>query len=125
MTALIIDSSGSQVFLALAQDGLITSTLILPDGRQMSKTLLPSIQSLVGDKKPDYVAVGTGPGTFTGTRVGALTGMTLAFAWKIPCYPFSSTLLPDLEFIVSSTYQQFILKSPTPQIDLVYISKGS
>jgi tRNA threonylcarbamoyl adenosine modification protein YeaZ len=123
MTALIIDSSGSEVYLALAHQGLITSTLILPDGRQMSKTFLPAIQTLLADQIPDYIAVGTGPGSFTGTRVGVLTGMTLAFAWNIPCYPFLSTLLPDFGLIASSTYQQFILKSPAPQIDLVYISK--
>jgi tRNA threonylcarbamoyl adenosine modification protein YeaZ len=122
MTALILDSSGAQVFLALADKGKVVSHLILPEARQMSKTFLPAIETLVGHHTLDYIAVGKGPGTFTGTRVGAITAQTLAFAWKIPCLSFSSTLLPDVETIASLTYQQFLLDTPTSHIELVYIS---
>ena len=36
------------------------------------------------------IAVCTGPGLFTGTRVGAMTAKTLAYSADIPLFPFSS-----------------------------------
>jgi tRNA threonylcarbamoyladenosine biosynthesis protein TsaB len=124
MTALIIDTSGSHGFLALSAEGKIVQTIALPSGRELSKLLFSSILSF-GNIKIEFVAVGTGPGTFTGTRVGATVAQALAFGWNVPLVEFASTLLPDLSAIGHSTYQSFLLGHTTSQIELVYISPTS
>ncbi len=121
MTTLIIDTSGCEGVLALAAEGKIVQIISLPQGRELSKFLFSSILSF-DKQKFDFIAVGKGPGTFTGTRVGAITAQALAFGWNIPLIGFSSTLLPDLHEIARSTYQSFLSGATTSQIELVYIS---
>ncbi len=121
MSGLILDTSGTQAFLALAEQGICLTQKIIPEARHLSKFLLPSIQSILQDKTPDYIAIGIGPGSFTGTRIGAMVCKTLSFAWKIPLISFSSTLLPDLESIAQLTFKKFLEKEVSSQIELVYI----
>lgn len=108
--------------MALAHEGQIVETLTLAQGRHLSKFLFPSITSLVKGR-PNFIAVGKGPGTFTGTRVGAMAGWSLAYGWNIPLVSFSSSLLPDLALIAQTTYQSFLSNDLSSQIELVYISK--
>jgi tRNA threonylcarbamoyladenosine biosynthesis protein TsaB len=119
MTALIIDTSGSDGILAYAKDGEIVRSITLPAGREMSKKLFSSIL-LFDKRKFDFIAVGKGPGTFTGTRVGAMAGQALAFGWEIPLIGFSSTL--TLSEIAQQTYRSFLAGETSSQIELVYIS---
>lgn len=121
MTSLIIDTSGSVGVIAIAVEGKITHNIPLPAGRDLSKILFSTISSF-GEIKFDFIAVGKGPGTFTGTRVGAMTAQALAFGWRIPLIAFSSTLLPNIDEIAQSTYQSYLSKDTTSQIELVYIS---
>jgi tRNA threonylcarbamoyl adenosine modification protein YeaZ len=122
MTSLILDTTKNEAYLALAENGIVASETIITDGKQLSKFLLPSIESILQARKPDFIAIGTGPGSFTGTRIGAMVAKTLAFAWNVPLIPFSSTLLPDLAAIAASTYETFAAGTAPPQIELVYIS---
>ena len=122
MTALIIDTSGSLSCIALSLQGKLIQFLSLPQGRELSETLFNSIISLSFNKKIDFIAVGIGPGTFTGTRVGAASAQSLSYGWSIPLVPFSSLLLPDLPTIAEETYQSF-LSGAIPNFKLVYISK--
>ncbi|MFN3330259.1 MAG: tRNA (adenosine(37)-N6)-threonylcarbamoyltransferase complex dimerization subunit type 1 TsaB [Pyrinomonadaceae bacterium] len=122
MSCLIIDTSGSEGYLAAAYQGKILQTKTLTQGRQLSKFLFPSILSLF-ESSPDFIAIGIGPGTFTGTRVGAIAGQSLAYGWGIPLVSFSSSLLPDLSQIALTTYQSFLSNNLSSQIELVYISK--
>ncbi len=124
MTALIIDTSGSAGIIVYAKDGKIVQSLALPQGRDLSKNLFPLIAGF-DNIKFEFVAVGQGPGTFTGTRVGAMAAQALAFGWDIPLIGFSSTLLPNLPQIALETYQTFLDASPSTQIELVYISPST
>jgi tRNA threonylcarbamoyl adenosine modification protein YeaZ len=125
MTALIIDTSGNQAFVAIAQEGRIVSKNIIIEGKQLSKFLLTSIETILQGSKPNFITIGTGPGSFTGTRIGAMVAKTLSYAWEIPLIPFSSKLLPDLQNIAETTYLTYTSDNLVSEIELVYISPSS
>jgi tRNA threonylcarbamoyl adenosine modification protein YeaZ len=122
MLSLIIDTTGSQAFIGLAENGSLLSQIIISEGRQLSKFLLPSIQSILQASTPNYIAIGTGPGSFTGTRVGGIVAQSLSYGWNIPLISFSSTLLPDLDAIAALSYEKYLSGEGSSQIELVYIS---
>jgi len=122
MLALIIDTTGSQAFLGLSKNGTLVSKTIISEGRQLSKFLLPSIQSILQACTPNFIAVGIGPGSFTGTRVGGIIAQSLSYGWNIPLISFSSTLLPDLDAIAAFSHEKYLQGKNSPQIELVYIS---
>jgi tRNA threonylcarbamoyl adenosine modification protein YeaZ len=125
MTALIIDTSGTQAFVAVANEGNIVSQNIITEGKQLSKFLLTSIETILQGSKPIFIAIGIGPGSFTGTRIGAMVAKTLSYAWQIPLIPFSSKLLPNLEKIGEITYLSYTSGNLVSEIELVYISPSS
>ena len=64
MLSLIIDTTGAQAFIGLAENGSLLSKIIISEGRQLSKFLLSSIQSILQARIPIYIAIGTGPGKY-------------------------------------------------------------
>jgi len=88
MRFLIIDTSGPDSFVSLC-DEIATQTKHLPSLKQ-SQTLIPTIQTLLNDQPIDFIGIGIGPGSFTGTRVGVMSAKTLGFALDIPLISFCS-----------------------------------
>jgi|JI10StandDraft_1071094.scaffolds.fasta_scaffold03375_22 tRNA threonylcarbamoyl adenosine modification protein YeaZ len=88
---IIIDTSGPDSFVVLSKNGRLFIEYLPP--MKQSETLLPALQKLLENEVIDFIAVGTGPGSFTGTRVGVMTAKTLAFAKDLPLLPFCSLIL--------------------------------
>ncbi len=60
--------------------------------RGAERLLLPSIECILSGRVPDLVAVASGPGTFTGLRVGMSTAMGLALGWNCPVVGVSALM---------------------------------
>ena len=92
---LVIDTSTAVMSIAL-MDGerlLVESNQIVE--RRHSDKLLPAIKELITSagltmQDIDGVAVGRGPGTYTGVRIGVTTAKTLAWSLSVPLLGISS-----------------------------------
>ena len=91
-----IDTATSRAVIAIGDGGgAVIAADAWPAGQRHSEELLPRIDSLlrgVAITPADLAAivVGTGPGAFTGLRVGLATGKTLAHELNVPIVGISS-----------------------------------
>ncbi|WP_420422003.1 tRNA (adenosine(37)-N6)-threonylcarbamoyltransferase complex dimerization subunit type 1 TsaB [Simkania sp.] len=95
MKFLVIETSGDKNFVLLFNGNELTQSSL--PMREQRDHLLPAIDRLLENAQLklsdlDFIAVGNGPGSFTGTRIGVLTAKTLSFANKLPLIPFCSFL---------------------------------
>ena len=81
---LALDTATTRIVVALgATDGTMLAEASWPAGYRHGETLLPAIERLLGEHGVDRsqiaaIVVGTGPGAFTGLRVGIATAKGLA-----------------------------------------------
>lgn len=101
MKQLLIETSQTRGAIALAHGGELLSSHTFGQSPEALKILLPSIQTLLREnnwelKELESIAVGIGPGSYTGMRVGITVAHTLAFALKLPIVSFCSlfTFIP-------------------------------
>jgi tRNA threonylcarbamoyl adenosine modification protein YeaZ len=87
---LAIDTATTQVVIASGSpDGEIDGLTTWPAGYRHGETLLPSIARFLGEQnlrrsRLTGIIVGTGPGAFTGLRVGIATAKGLAHGLGLP-----------------------------------------
>ena len=92
---LAIATATAQVSVAVSGPEGTAGALSLRAGRRHGETLAPAIRSItslagVPLTSVDRIAVDTGPGLFTGLRVGVATAKALGAALEVPLVPSSS-----------------------------------
>ena len=89
MYVLGIEAATPVAGVAVVEDGRILTERLVNNRRTHSVNLLPMIQAVIEEagitpKQIDAVAVSSGPGSFTGLRIGLTTAKTLAWVWQVP-----------------------------------------
>lgn len=89
MYVLAFDTATDVVTVAVGRNGEPLGAVQVAAGREHAERLVPLIGSLVADTKVALdrlgaIAVGVGPGRFTGLRVGVTTAKVMAQALRIP-----------------------------------------
>ena len=89
MYVLAFDTATDVVTVALGRDGEPLALVQIASGREHAERLVPAIRAVVDDAgvgldRLAAIAVGVGPGRFTGLRVGVTTAKVMAQALRIP-----------------------------------------
>ena len=92
---LALDTSGSEGSVALIKNGTVLLEEGLPERRNYGRDLVPVLRNLFSKAnfspdRMDLLAVDTGPGSFTGLRVGITTAKMIAWAADVPVAPVVS-----------------------------------
>jgi tRNA threonylcarbamoyladenosine biosynthesis protein TsaB len=88
---LAIETATPHGSVALVSGGAVVAEAVLPRGRQASETVLSAVHRLLRETgsagRVNHVAVSSGPGSFTGLRVGLAAAKGFCFGWRIPIVP--------------------------------------
>ncbi|MCL2350462.1 MAG: tRNA (adenosine(37)-N6)-threonylcarbamoyltransferase complex dimerization subunit type 1 TsaB [Defluviitaleaceae bacterium] len=112
MIILAIETSGNVASVALEAQGKIIGEFSINTNTTHSQTLMPMVQHLLktcGICKTDVglLAVSSGPGSFTGLRIGAAAAKGLALALSLKIVPVST-----LAALAYNIYQENCLIVP-------------
>jgi len=113
----VVDTSSAVSALAILDgSGSVVQEVFLP---ARSPQLIERMRSLVAPYRLDKVAVATGPGSFTGLRVGVSFGLGLAMGLRIPIVP-----LRTLELQAARSDTPVIAISEAGRGRLYYLAPG-
>ncbi len=95
MYKLIIDTSKDDAYVLLAKDDSIVRCLTITKKDSYSTHIFSSVINLLKNNKISlkdikYIGCSIGPGSYTGLRIGAAIGKSLAFAENIPLIGYCS-----------------------------------
>ena len=104
MYQLLLDSSNVFLSVGLAKDGKVVDKICYEAWQRQSEMMVSEIDNILRRNKIDKseldgIVVGSGPGSYTGVRIGVTIAKTIAYALKIKLYAKSSlSLLKHPEF---------------------------
>lgn len=133
MTLILGIDTSTTVCVGLARSGKTLAQVNVGDSRSHAELLMPTINQLMTDagvsfNDLDAVALGVGPGPFTGLRVGIVTGKTLAFLAKTELYGVCSLDVVAKQWqLTGEAPEKFIICSDARRKELywaVYDSTG-
>lgn len=122
--SLAIDSATTRVVVALGRaDGTLIDSIDWPAGYRHGETLLPAIDDILARAGIDRTAlatvvVGTGPGAFTGLRVGIATAKGLAHGLGCPIVGVSTA-----EALLSGAAPMSVLLLPAGPSDRLLVRR--
>jgi tRNA threonylcarbamoyl adenosine modification protein YeaZ len=124
---LAIDTATTRVVIATgSQEGVADGVSTWVVGYRHGETLLPSIERLLGEQdipreRLSGIVVGTGPGAFTGLRVGIATAKGLAHGLDIPLVGVSTAeaLIAAVDEAVPSAGHTVLLLPAGPSARMV------
>ncbi|WP_118857660.1 tRNA (adenosine(37)-N6)-threonylcarbamoyltransferase complex dimerization subunit type 1 TsaB [Sphingomonas mesophila] len=91
---LAIDTATPACTVALiGLDGTVHASRSEVIGRGHAERLVPLVAEIVAGHVPSRILVGTGPGSFTGLRIGIAAAHGLAIGWDVPLAGLSSLAL--------------------------------
>ena len=91
---LALDTSTAACTAALFEaDGALVDSRDEVIGRGHAERLVPMIEELLAGRRASRILVGTGPGSFTGLRVGIAAAHGLALGWGADLHGMSSLAL--------------------------------
>ena len=123
---LAIDTATTRVVVALGdRGGTLIDATDWPAGYRHGETLLPAIDDLLARTGTDRsrltaVVVGTGPGAFTGLRVGIATAKGLAHGLAVPIIGVSTA-----EALLAGTPPGSVLVLPAGPSDRLLVRRGA
>jgi hypothetical protein len=129
---LAIDTGTSRIVVAAgALDGRLVRALDWPAGHRHGERLLPGVEQLLAETGLDLadlaaIVVGTGPGAFTGLRVGLATAKTLAHARGLPIVGIGTgaALLGAAGAAIGAPTGELVLLLPAGPHDRVEVRPG-
>ncbi|MDB6070384.1 MAG: t6a yeaz: trna threonylcarbamoyl adenosine modification protein yeaz [Verrucomicrobiales bacterium] len=83
-TILAIETSTNQGSIALYRDGRPVDVIEFSSDRSHNSVIFGPLETMLKNGPPDLVVVGTGPGSYSGIRVGIAAGMGISLAHDIP-----------------------------------------
>jgi tRNA threonylcarbamoyl adenosine modification protein YeaZ len=130
---LVIDTATSAIVVAAADlDGALLGKTTWPAGRTHGARLLPAIGRLHGEanlrrSRIRGVIVGTGPGAFTGLRVGLATAKAIAHELRVPIAGVSTgeALLRAAATATGEEVERLVLLLPAGPNDRHVVGAGA
>ena len=95
MMLLVLDTSGPVCGVAVMDENRVYSEYTTQNRNTHSASLMPMVEAALASggiarENLDAVAVVTGPGSFTGVRIGVATAKGLALGANLPCIPVNA-----------------------------------